>query len=91
MVTAKSAYWAGYTQGFGDAPVLVPGMVAGAPVFEQSGGVRIEVEVVDGSGGRTRTEQVVIDGVPEPGVAGLLAGGLVLAVMRRRRCALSRV
>ena len=84
VVTAKSAYWAGYTQGFGDVRVPV-GMVAGAPVFGGAGGVRIEVEVVDGVGGRTRTEQVEIDGVPEPGVAGLVGVGVLLAMLRRRR------
>ena len=59
--------------------------VGGTPVVGPAGEVRLEVEVIDGSGGSARTEQVVIDGMPEPGVAGLLGMGVVLAALRRRR------
>ena len=63
----------------------VPGVVAGGPVVGPSGEVRLEVEVVDGTGGPARTEELVISTVPEPGVAGLIGVGMVLAVLRRRR------
>lgn len=59
--------------------------IGGTPVAGPDGEVRLEVEVVDGSGGPARTEQVVIDGVPEPGVAGLVGMGVMLAALRRRR------
>jgi hypothetical protein len=84
VVAARSAYWWAYAQGSGSIPV-VPGLVAGGPVMGPSGEVRLEVEVVDGAGGVTRTEQVVISTAPEPGVAGLIGVGMVLVMLRRRR------
>lgn len=85
VVTAKSAYLMGYSKrmdGSGPLPMVMKG---GAPVVSPSGEVLLEVEVVDGAAGEARTEQLVIDGVPEPSVAGLIGVGLLLAAMRRRR------
>ena len=83
MVTAKSAYWWGYSQGVEDVPVA--GTVTGGPSVRPSGELRLEVEVIDSAGGSPRTEEVIIDPAPEPGVAGLVGIGMVLAVLRRRR------
>ena len=85
MVTAKSAYLWGYSKRMDQSGPLSAVMVGGAPVVGPTGEVRLEVEVVDGTGGETRTEQLVIDGVPEPGVAGLVGVGVMLAAMRRGR------
>lgn len=84
VVAAKSAYWWGYSR-TGEDYLPIPGMVAGGPTVDGSGELRLEVEVVDGSGGETRTEEVVISTVPEPGVAGMIGVGLMLAALRRGR------
>lgn len=66
-------------------PGVMPGVVAVGPSVGPSGEVRLEVEVVDGRGGPVRTEALVINGVPEPGVAGLIGIAAVAAALRRRR------
>ena len=84
VVTAKSAYWFGFSNK-GEAYLPVAGQVPGGPSVRPSGEVWIEVEVVDGAGGPTRTEELVISTAPEPGVAGMIGVGVMLAVLRRRR------